>query len=240
MKHSLFIADLHLKPEQPKTVKLFFEFLQTTALKADALYILGDLFEAWIGDDDNTPLSLEIKTQLENTAKKIPIYILPGNRDFLIGKRFAKKTDCNILKDPTKIDLYGAPTLLTHGDMLCTDDTWHQVFRFFATNRTLQKFFYLFPLALRQKIANFMRKKSKQNNIKKSDTIKSVIAKTVTKTVKRHKVKQLIHGHTHLPGIHESDIDGNHIRRIVLGEWNNSISVLVYQEDHKVMFLHHE
>ncbi|MCK4608301.1 MAG: UDP-2,3-diacylglucosamine diphosphatase [Gammaproteobacteria bacterium] len=234
-KYTLFISDLHLDASQPEKAELLFNLLTTTALKADALYILGDFFEAWIGDDDNSSFNKKIVAALKTfSANKIPLYFIRGNRDFLISKKFAAQTDCTILSDPAKIDLYGKPTLLTHGDLLCTKDTKYLAYRKLARNQLTNKLFLLLPLKLRKYIANKLRNKSIKAKTTKTTITKDIDKNTVNELMQQYQTTQLIHGHTHLPGINE--IKTNEIigRRITLGAWDKEANALIYYADHTV------
>lgn len=224
--HTLFISDLHLEPAHPGITEIFLNFLQSEqALQADALYILGDFFAAWIGDDNLSEFNKKIIVALQNfTAKGIPTYFMHGNRDFLIGKRFLQQTGCQLLIDPTLIDLYGEPALLMHGDTLCTDDIKYLKFRRVARNNCYQKLFLSLPLKIREKIAGGLRKKSRQQHMIMVDTNQSEIERVL----KQYNVKLLIHGHTHKPAIHCFDLNNKNTCRIVLSDWNDKAgSVLV-------------
>jgi UDP-2,3-diacylglucosamine hydrolase len=164
--NTLFISDLHLEPAHPGITRLFLNFLQHQAAQADALYILGDLFAAWIGDDDLSPFNQDMITALrELTAKGVPVYFMCGNRDFLIGEQFMAQTGCRFLSDPTVIDLYGTRVLIMHGDTLCTDDIPYQRYRRFAHNTILQRFFLGLPLGWRGKVAEWMRNSTPLPNL---------------------------------------------------------------------------
>lgn len=226
INYTLFIADLHLQESQLEKTNAFLKFLTTIALKADALYILGDFFEVWIGDDDESPYNEKIKAALK--ACKIPIYFMSGNRDFLISKKFAQDTGCKLLEDPTKIDLYGIPTLLTHGDLLCSKDIGYMRYRKFVHNPKYNKLFLLFPLKLRKYIANFLRAKSIKAHALKSSIEKDVVPETVIKLMQQYQVTQIIHGHTHIPGIHDIKTG----KRISLPPWHNSANALIYEQNH--------
>jgi UDP-2,3-diacylglucosamine hydrolase len=220
MNYTLFIADLHLQESQSEKTNAFLKFLTTTVLKADALYILGDFFEIWIGDDDDSPFNEKIKAALKKC--KTPIYFMHGNRDFLISKKFAQETGCQLIEDPTKIDLYGIPTLLTHGDLLCSKDISYMKYRKFAHNPKYNKLFLLLPLKLRKYIANLLRMKSKKAQTLKSTAAKDVVAETVIKLMQEYQVTQLIHGHTHRPAIHDIETG----KRITLPPWHNSATYI--------------
>ena len=227
MPATLFISDLHLDPARPDITALFREFLATEAASAEALYILGDLFEAWVGDDDDSPDSLALIQALRQcTGSGTPVYVMHGNRDFLLGERFASNSGVTLLNDPTVIDLYGVPTLLMHGDLLCTDDTEYQAFRAQVRDPAWQATLLQKPLAERQAIAREMREASRTQTAGKPESIMDVNADTVSDYLRRHHTRQLIHGHTHRPGTHEIELDGDTARRFVLGDWYTQGSML--------------
>lgn len=224
LKQTLFISDLHLEPSRPEITALFINFLEQQATQAEALYILGDFFEAWIGDDDQSTLNQTVKAALKIlTQNNIPVYFMHGNRDFLIGKQFAQETGCRLLPDPTKIDLYGIPTLLMHGDLLCTQDQSYLKFRTKVHKRWAQKIFLTLPLTIRKKIATKIRQGSEQHISITNEKIMDVTPAEVDRIMAQYQVKQLIHGHTHRPNIHH--LQQGH--RIVLGAWHNSGSILI-------------
>lgn len=218
MSCTLFISDLHLQADEPQIAEIFLRFLETEARQARELYILGDLFEAWIGDDDLSPFNRKIIQALRQaTESGLPIYFMRGNRDFLIGKRFAKQTGVKLLNDPTVIDLYGVPTLLMHGDSLCTLDEKHQKWRQATLNPTYQKLaLLLLPLAVRRKIGRWLRKKSGMHQKNLAESITDVNPETVIQVMQTYQATQLIHGHTHRPAIHSLPAG----QRIVLGAWH--------------------
>ena len=231
MPHALFIADLHLCEEEPAITAGFLAFLRRDALKADALYILGDLFEAWIGDDDPDPLHAEIAAALRVLQQQnIPCYFIHGNRDFLIGKRFAAASGMTLLPEEQVLTLYGKQLLIMHGDTLCTDDEGYQRFRRKVHQRWLQKLFLALPLFVRQRIALKMRAGSKQANSSKETAIMDVNAQAVEKTMARHRVNVLIHGHTHRPAVHQLEVNGQRAERLVLGAWHTEGSMIRVSE----------
>lgn len=232
MKKTLFISDLHLNEEQPDIARLFFQLLETCDDSIDGLYILGDLFEAWIGDDDNSPFHRKIMQKLKAaTQKGLKIYFMRGNRDFLIGRQFAKKTGCRILSDEEVINLYGTRVLLMHGDTLCTKDITYLKWRNKARNPFLHTLFFLIlPLFLRKKIANKMRAASAKYSLKKTMTIMDVTQAEVVRMMEKYKVHYLIHGHTHRPAFHQLTIQNQPAVRIVLNAWHGHGSVLVWDE----------
>jgi len=216
----LFIADLHLSIERPGITRRFLDFLQETAVQAEALYILGDFFDAWIGDDDPTPPNTAVKKQLKKlTEAGTKVYFQQGNRDFLIGARFARETGVILLDDHVVIDLFGVPTLLMHGDLLCTDDTAYQAFREKSHSSQWQQNMLAKPLLLRMLIARWLRWRSHFHKSKKTLEIMDVNQQTVQETMRHYKAKRLIHGHTHRPAVHDLEIDGETAQRFVLGNW---------------------
>lgn len=216
---TLFISDLHLSPNQPALTRLFLYFLQNQAKQAEALYILGDLFESWIGDDDESPFNQQIIMALaELTASGISTYFMPGNRDFLIGSRFIEKTGCKYLADPTSITLYGIPTLLTHGDSLCTLDKHYIYFRRLTRTHFLQTFFLKLPLAFRKKIARYLR--SVDHVSMPNDPKFDVVMHALFNCLKHYPTELVIHGHTHQPCIQLIQPYKQSLCRVVLSDWN--------------------
>jgi UDP-2,3-diacylglucosamine hydrolase len=223
----LFISDLHLDASRPQATELFLDFLRRNAGGADALYILGDLFEAWIGDDDVDPHHARVQEGMRafvNGGAKG--YFMHGNRDFLIGERFADRTGFTLLEDPAVIDLFGWPTLLMHGDTLCTDDKGYQEFRRMVRNAAWQKHFLDQPLAARQAFAAKARAESKAAQAGLAMDIMDVNRDAVDAAFREHGLARLIHGHTHRPGVHTYLLDGRARQRIVLGDWYEQGSVL--------------
>jgi UDP-2,3-diacylglucosamine hydrolase len=238
-----FISDLHLSPQRPETSTLFLKFLATEARNAQALYILGDLFESWVGDDNFNIHDQKIIEGLAEFAKSgILLYFMHGNRDFLIGQKFAERACYILLPDPTVIELYQNKILLTHGDQLCTFDKAYQRFRWFVQHPVTKKFFLKLPLRLRQAIARALRAQSSKrfqalqpqaatelHHATKQMTYKwDVALNTVYKFLREHQAYILIHGHTHKPGIHHFILDNHKALRIVLGEWGMQGNVLAY------------
>lgn len=225
---ALFISDLHLSPERPAITRAFLVFLQQRATQASALYILGDLFETWIGDDDPAELSVEIQVALRNlTEAGVPLFVQVGNRDFLLGPGFARATGATILADQHIIAHYGHRALVMHGDSLCTDDLAYQRFRRYARNPLLQFCFKRLSLARRQKLAADLRRKSAAANSNKASAIMDVNGEAVDNIMAKHKVTTLIHGHTHRPVRHQIAIG----ERIVLGDWHSLGWVLSLDDD---------
>lgn len=215
----LFISDLHLSPERPDITQAFLHFLNTTAKNAEALYILGDFFDAWVGDDDDTAEFACIKRALKSYSENTAVYFMVGNRDFLIGKQFAEETGCKLLPEPTLIQLANEPTLLIHGDSLCTGDAAYMEFRAMVRNTQWQQAILSKPLAERKALAAQMRAQSAEANSLKASDIMDVTPSEVAKLMEEHKVKRLIHGHTHRPDRHELQTALGEAERIVLGDW---------------------
>ncbi|WP_421550372.1 UDP-2,3-diacylglucosamine diphosphatase [Kluyvera intermedia] len=229
---TLFIADLHLQTEEPAITAGFLRFLHGEARSADALYILGDLFEAWIGDDDPNPLHREIACAIKSLADSgVPCYFIHGNRDFLIGKRFATESGMQLLPEEKVLDLYGRRVLIMHGDTLCTDDPGYLAFRAKVHTPWIQKLFLALPLFIRRRIALKMRDDSKAANSSKSMEIMDVNAQAVVEVMEKHHVQWLIHGHTHRPDIHTLDANGETAHRVVLGAWHTQGSMVKVSVD---------
>lgn len=231
MGQTLFISDLHLDRERPEIIKLFVDFLKNEATEAEALYILGDLFEYWVGDDQPLPGLENCLAALQSlTENNIPVYFIHGNRDFLIGKRFADKTGITLLPESKVIDLYGTPTLILHGDTLCTDDVDYQKMRQMLRDLKWQEQFLSLPIETRIKEALKLREKSQQATDAKEEMIMDVNQTTVVSIMQENDVLQMIHGHTHRPAVHDLEIDGEEAKRIVLGDWYHQGSVLYCSE----------
>jgi UDP-2,3-diacylglucosamine hydrolase len=225
---TLFISDLHLSAERPAITALFLEFLRGRARSAEALYILGDLFEYWIGDDvasqpEYRPL---IDGLRELTAAGVPVYVMHGNRDFLLGAGFEQATGCTLIPDPSEITLYGEKTLLMHGDSLCTDDVAYLKFRAMVRNPDWVKMFLGKTIAERVAIVRDYREISKAATATKKPEIMDVNPGAVESALRQHGVRHLIHGHTHRPAQHQLLLDGQNLRRTVLGDWYDQGSVL--------------
>lgn len=218
---TLFISDLHLSSDQPGITQLFLNFLSQQTRDVEALYILGDLFETWIGDDNLNIYNQTIITALaELTDRGVATYFMPGNRDFLIGKRFIQQTGCRYLADPSLIDLYGCPTLLTHGDAWCSLDKDYQRYRRWSRYPFWQFVFLQLPLAWRQKIANYLR--AREHSITPTDTEKyDVVLADLLACLKHYPgAQQIIHGHTHLPCIQLiKQTENTWIKCFVLSDW---------------------
>ncbi|MGR8933416.1 MAG: UDP-2,3-diacylglucosamine diphosphatase [Gammaproteobacteria bacterium] len=229
---TLFISDLHLSFEKPEITRRFLHFLAHRACKAQTLYILGDLFDAWVGDDDNTPPIPRIKQHLQGlNAAGTSIYFQPGNRDFLLGEAFCADTGVTLLDDYAVIDLYGTPTLLMHGDLLCSDDLAYLAFRARSHTAEWRQNVLSKPLWLRLLAARWYRLRSLCHKRKKTAEIMDVNAQTVIDTLREYRVQRLIHGHTHRPGVHRCNVDGSKAERFVLAEWSKqSASVLCWDK----------
>jgi len=224
---SLFIADIHLGSEHPEISPRFTAFLQQQAPTAEALYILGDLFDVWIGDDaPQAEHQAAIKALQQLTDSGMPVYVMHGNRDFLLGKQFEAMTGCQLVDDPLLIDLYGTPTLLMHGDSLCTDDTEYMQMRQQLRSPQWQQQFLAASIEQRLQIARQYRDESRSRTLTKPQEIMDVNANAVLATMRKYGVTQLIHGHTHRPAVHELNIDGLVGKRIVLGDWYTQNSSL--------------
>lgn len=229
---TLFIADLHLQTEEPAITAGFLRFLRGEALSADALYILGDLFEAWIGDDDPNPLHREMAAAIKALVDSgVPCFFIHGNRDFLIGKGFARESGMTLLPEEQVLDLYGRKVLIMHGDTLCTDDTGYLAFRAKVHTPWIQTLFLALPLFIRNRIAAKMRAGSKAANSSKSMTIMDVNPQAVVEVMEKHHVQWLIHGHTHRPDVHTLSANGEPAHRVVLGAWHTEGSMVKVTPD---------
>lgn len=229
---TLFIADLHLQTEEPAITAGFLRFLQGEARSADALYILGDLFEAWIGDDDPNPLHREIAAAIKALVDSgVPCFFIHGNRDFLLGKRFARESGMTLLPEEQVLDLYGRKVLIMHGDTLCTDDTGYLAFRAKVHTPWIQTLFLALPLFIRNRIAAKMRAGSKAANSSKSLSIMDVNPQAVIEVMEKHRVQWLIHGHTHRPDVHTLSANGEPAHRVVLGAWHTEGSMVKVTPD---------
>ena len=226
---TLFVSDLHLDPARPAATELFGRFLDGEARGADALYILGDLFEAWVGDDDPSGAGAFVAERLRALVEAgVPVSFIRGNRDFLLGDTYAARCGMTLLDDPTVVDLYGTPTLLLHGDLLCTDDTAYQQFRAQTRDPQWQAQFLAQPLSARLAFAAQARAASQARYgelVAKgmAETVGDVAPATVQAWFERFGVRRMIHGHTHRPAIHD---EGHGRTRIVLGDWYEQGSVL--------------
>ena len=229
MHHTLFISDLHLSPDTTEATDVLLRFLRETAPAADALYVLGDLFEYWIGDEGlDQPYAKQIARAFRALADRgVRVCFMHGNRDFLIGTRFAQTSGMKLLTDPTLLDLYGTPTLLMHGDTLCSDDVEYQKFRSMVRNPAWQRDFLSKPLDERVRMAREVRGKSEQAKQVKDMVIMDVTPATVEDAFRAHDYARLIHGHTHRPARHEHKVDGRECERWVLADWYEHGSYLL-------------
>jgi UDP-2,3-diacylglucosamine hydrolase len=220
---TLFISDLHLEPARPDVAQAFFRFIEQEAAEAEVLYILGDFFEAWIGDDLQHKFVDRIKTALRALSDQgVPVYLMHGNRDFLIGEQFARQTGCILIPDPSVVELYGQKVLLMHGDTLCTRDVDYLAFREMVRNPAWQKDFLSKPLAERLAIAQNIRETSKEKTGQLEYEIMDVTASEVERVMTELGVSLLVHGHTHRPAIHQLQVDGKPAERVVLGDWHKA------------------
>lgn len=227
---TLLISDLHLHPGAPEVTEGFLRWLEERACGCDALYILGDFFEAWIGDDlldmagqdpsGNADLAARIATALRRLAADgTALYLMHGNRDFLLGERFAAEAGATLLPDPSVVELGGRNVLLMHGDSLCTRDSDYQAFRAQARHPLWQEQVLSMPIEQRVALAGQLRAQSGEANSNKAEDIMDVTPEEVVREMAEHGVTTLIHGHTHRPAVHELDVDGKPARRMVLGDW---------------------
>ena len=224
---TLFISDLHLDGASPAIARQFHAFLEGPARAADALYILGDLFEAWLGDDDPDPAARATVTRLRAlTDAGVPCFVMHGNRDFLIGERFCRETGATLLDDGTVVDLYGERVLLMHGDALCTDDASYQRLRRIVRNPVVRWILRHLTLEQRRRLARRLRAGSREHIEMTAPQIMDVNAAAVTQAFRTAGVRTLVHGHTHRPAVHDLTVDGAAARRIVLGDWYTQGSVL--------------
>ena len=238
---SLFISDLHLDPSRPAISRLFLQFLREQAADAQALYILGDLFEAWVGDDEDSELAQVVRAALrELQACGVPVFIMRGNRDFLLGRDFAADTGARLLPDPCVISLYGEPTLVLHGDLLCTDDHAYLAVRQQVREPAWQEQFLGQSLPARRAFAEQARSQSQHHQAALRETgaleaITDANAQTVENMMTQFGVTRLIHGHTHRPAIHAHRSGDRPAQRVVLGDWYEQGSVLAVDSDGLVL-----
>jgi len=230
---TLFISDLHLTIERPEITQKFIHFLKHRAPQAEALYILGDFFDSWIGDDDFSPPIGKVKKHLKALVQTgTKVFYIHGNRDFLIGQKFCQESGVILLNEYSVIDLYGTPTLLTHGDLLCTDDVAYQDFRMKSRSKEWQDNVLSKPLILRLLFARWYRLRSFFHKRKKSQVIMDVNLKTVESVMSQYNTTRLIHGHTHRQAIHNFQIQDKAAQRFVLAEWTKeNTSLLCWNAD---------
>lgn len=219
--HSIFVSDLHLSPERPHINQVFFDFAARIAARAESVFILGDLFEYWVGDDDLAdPFNASVADALAGlTGKRVKLRLMQGNRDVLLGEAFARRCGAKLIIDPTVLDLHGTKTLVMHGDTLCTDDVEYQKFRSFARNPVYQRLLLCLPLALRRALIRRMRAGSEKHKEGTSAEIMDVAQATVERVLREHGYPRLIHGHTHRPARHLHTVDGHRCERWVLNDW---------------------
>jgi len=229
-RQTYFIADLHLSENRPDITAAFFKFLHAhiTSQKVDALYILGDFFEVWVGDDYVSELSAAVAEQLKAVNNLgIPIYFVHGNRDFIMREKYANMAGMTLLDEQTVIDLYGTPTVILHGDEMCTQDIEYQKFRQKSRGWWWPKLMLAMPLWYRKKIARDAREKSKLSQADKPIEILDVVQSAVLETFAKHNVANMIHGHTHRPNVHTYEVNNQTLTRTVLGDWYTQGSYLV-------------
>jgi UDP-2,3-diacylglucosamine hydrolase len=222
MKPTLLLSDLHLAPDRPAATAAFEAFAQGPARAAAAVYVMGDLFDSWIGDDQcREPFARSIVATLRGISDAgVALYVARGNRDFLLGDAFARESGATLLAEQTIVDLGGTPTLLTHGDELCTDDAAYQRYRAFTRNPVTQRRLRRLPYRLRRWIAAWLRRGSRATTARKPESILDVNAAAVERAFRMHAVARMIHGHTHRPARHSTRVDGQPCERIVLADWD--------------------
>jgi UDP-2,3-diacylglucosamine hydrolase len=229
MKQSYFIADLHLTENRPDITAAFFDFLDNKIINddVDALYILGDFFEVWVGDDYQTDLSINVAARLSQVSESgTEVFFIHGNRDFIMREDYAKSASMTLLPEQVVIDLYGTPTVILHGDEMCTQDVEYQKFRKKSRGWWWPKLMLAMPLWYRKKIARNAREKSKQSQAGKALEILDVTEDAVLAMFEKHQVVNMIHGHTHRPNVHHYSINNNKLTRTVLGDWYEQGSYL--------------
>lgn len=224
---TLFASDLHLDSEAPWAIDAFLAFLAGPARGAEALYLLGDLFEVWVGDDDDSPDHVRICAGLKALADSgVAVYVIHGNRDFLLGEDFARRTGVKLLPDPVLVELYGVPTLLSHGDVFCTEDPSYQQLRSIVRRPRFQQGFLALTLQARRTLASAARAGSKAHTERTIPTIMDVNPEAVTLAFRATGARRLIHGHTHRPAVHPGVVDGVNTERVVLAPWYEAASCL--------------
>ncbi len=229
---TLFVSDLHLEADRPDIADQFLKFLETEALHADALYILGDLFESWVGDDDPNEHYAWIKQGLRKLSRKnIPVFFMHGNRDFMIGADFAAETAITILPDPCITEIHGQKVLLSHGDAYCTDDVEYQAVRKMTRDPQWQAMMLAKPLEERLAFAEQARAASQAHSGNIDQNIADVNQNAIENALREAEVSLMLHGHTHRPAVHEFEIDGQPAGRIVLGDWYEHGSVVRWDDD---------
>lgn len=233
---TLFISDLHLEANRPKIADQFLRFLETEALHAERLYILGDLFESWVGDDDPNEHYGWIKQALRKlTRRDVPVFFMHGNRDFMIGKAFAEETGVTVIEDPSIIEIYGNSVLLSHGDAYCTDDVEYQGMREMSRDPEWQAMMLGKSLEERLLFAAQARATSKASSSSINEDITDVNTDAIDEALRAAGVYIMVHGHTHRPAVHDFVVDGQPARRIVLGDWYDQGSVIRWDENGPVL-----
>ncbi len=231
-KPILFISDLHLQPDRLDICQAFFQFLHSQAVNAQALYILGDFFEVWLGDDHNTALSDQVAEALRSlSAQGVAIRLMHGNRDFLIGETFTQACGGELIHEPFLLKAFDQKVLLMHGDVLCTRDTDYMEFRQMVRNPDWQQKFLALSIKERIAFAEKARAASKSMSSNKADDIMDVTPEAVADVMRQHQVDTLIHGHTHRPGSHNITLDSGHKQRLVLGDWDQSAWYISWTAD---------
>jgi len=238
LKKTWFISDLHLDPDHPEISFQFIKLLQSSNESVDDIYILGDLFEAWIGDDDSTPFNESIIAAIKDAVLRgTRIHIMHGNRDFLIGKNFLEKSRSTLLDEEEKIDVYGTPVLLMHGDTLCTKDVSYLRARKMMRSRILQSIFLFLPISFRKKLAHQARSESQKYTSTAKPDIMDVSQSEVERVMQKHGIDYLIHGHTHKPSVHQFDVGDKTKNRIVLPAWHDGGTVFEWASDGKRQYI---
>ena len=233
---TLFISDLHLEANRPKIADQFLRFLETEALHAERLYILGDLFESWVGDDDPNEHYGWIKQALRKlTRRSVPVFFMHGNRDFMIGEAFAEETGVTVIEDPSIIEIYGNSVLLSHGDAYCTDDVEYQGMREMSRDPEWQAMMLGKSLEERLLFAAQARATSKASSSSINEDITDVNTDAIDEALRAAGVYIMVHGHTHRPAVHDFVVDGQPARRIVLGDWYDQGSVIRWDENGPVL-----
>lgn len=228
-----FISDLHLNQADTSVTNRFLSLLRYTKHNADALYILGDLFEAWVGDDIDEPWLDEIYAALHQTSQQIPVYFMHGNRDFMIGKRFCQHTGCQLLQDPCVVELYGEKILLSHGDRYCTLDSKYQAYRKKVHNRFLQWLFLRLPMRIRKEIGLKLRSQKQASHPQSNPALFDVTDVAIETAMQQHQCRIMIHGHTHKPNIHEHPCG----KRYVMGAWEEHAEILRLKADGEIQLI---
>lgn len=237
MNEAVFISDLHLNPEQPDIIARFKQFIQWAAHSTEAVYILGDFFHVWAGDDGIESWSLDIAEQLSWLAQQgVKLFYIHGNRDFLLGKDFAQRASLEILADPSVIRLNQERILLTHGDQYCTHDKHHQWLRRFTRNRVFTSLFLCIPYSLRSKWVSQVRAHS-QSNRRKPDWMMDIVPEVLIAQMKHAHVNVVIHGHIHKPGLTEHELSGKTFLQYVLSDWDTIPQVLCYNKSSGFCFI---